>query len=641
MIEINKTPFLTAYVKQGDALFIAVSFKDIYGHDDDKSSATASCLYWNSPDMSGGANGSFGVDNADSANGNFVITIPSVTTTGSYYSKFTLVESSNPHTFFEMRVDVTDQHGKNPATDLDSNNKNIVINAKNNQIVINHRGAVIADSGLSAQVTANTNNLAALRESYEFLSDHGVTGDGVTNDTANFLLARAAAAANNKILVGWPGATFLIDGIEFSNTGELPAGVDMRGATIKCSGINTPANNSLIYIQNPHAIRDWFFFRRCFIDADDAINHGLKVHGGQNFEIENITISGGLSDGSVFEAEPGYGIYDMSVRNFVSSYNAGRGLTNVSINNGTSYHSASNEFKNIRVMNNLSDGAHFDYANGKLSTFRTELNNGYGLSVDHVRALKWSGGYSEHNHENLAQGGVSDATADSLAVCTADSSGVTCSGFRDIGTFDDSLAVAAGNRNFIFLRTAGNFDVDSLGNVSTGSVRVDSTGGFMIGAGTMTANAYGGNDQLKIRAGGNNAITIPSANVEGKSTPLFKFLKNGSPVNRALNLWEGVKTESAQNYEVQVEDAYHELTELDYNGTATYNFPDSSVTPLPLHVFTSFKKTGTGSLTVTKTSGSDTFTYGPGEGLVSPGQNATMGWIQTSLGVFHVVGGEP
>ena len=366
-----------------------------------------------------------------------------------------------------------------------------------------------------------------------YLKDVGCVGDGVTNDTVAFNAALASGQANNKPVIGHPGATYLVDGLVITS-GTVPVYIDMKGAKIKCSGANVPANGSLVYVENPHSIQaSRFKIVDAQIDADKKVNHALKIHGSQECNYENLVLTNGLGDGLVLEGGPGFGIYSNNLANIESKYNNGRGVVLVTVNGGTATHNAVNNLLNVASQYNLLEGWYVNYATASALNCRSERNNGVGISIDNTRSFTWLCGYFENNHQNMAIAS-NDSTQDELALLTANSSGVTIFAPRDIGNIDDSAAIEAGNKNLIITRNTGSLSVDSLGNLKANTMTLGVAGSLAFGTAAFQSNAISAADVFRIFAAGKNNMQFNATTGTDEGYTQHRFDIGSSDVFRTL-----------------------------------------------------------------------------------------------------------
>lgn len=214
-------------------------------------------------------------------------------------------------------------------------------------------GPVKAWGGFLQSGTGATEREANAKMS-EWLSvkDFGATGDGVTNDTAEIMLAVAVAVILGRKLF-FPAGTYIINDTVVIDTGSFDIGVILFGEGRNSIIQQTGAGKDAFWFSNTQILQN-SGFRDLHIISDVAAGHCINIKYGcttcffENVELECYNPNKAVIYGDYTSS--GAGIYDTKFKGgswYVSSSSVQSGFRVIA--NGTIFNE--NSFENLRCYN--------------------------------------------------------------------------------------------------------------------------------------------------------------------------------------------------------------------------------------------------------------------------------------------------
>jgi hypothetical protein len=188
---------------------------------------------------------------------------------------------------------------------------------------------------------------------------------------------------------------------------HMPAGIDGNGATIKAL---EGAHHSLLYIWSPQdASNKDFFLRDLTIDCAGHCDYGLRVWGGNDFIVENVTSRRAKEAGVYLQgsktATGEWELYNATLRNVMSANNEGHGF-HIWGNWGTDG-VRDLSLENCYAHRNGKSGFFIERAQVDILGMGAENNAGPGLTAGSdealVDSLRIYGGYTENNYLDSGQ----------------------------------------------------------------------------------------------------------------------------------------------------------------------------------------------------------------------------------------------
>jgi len=188
---------------------------------------------------------------------------------------------------------------------------------------------------------------------------HAQDGGGMLPDHTQEIKTQLLAAFNdNGILEFEAGKIYRTTEIRVWKNGsglsgtlsterKMPAAIEGNGATLKwVQGDSPPAGASLLYLWDPQEYgNDGFYVRNLTLDCGnnengklknqgingelpdgaEACTYGLRIWGGKNFLVENVTVMRGEQAGVLVQTSTGYEVRNVMFRNVMSRFGDKRG----------------------------------------------------------------------------------------------------------------------------------------------------------------------------------------------------------------------------------------------------------------------------------------------------------------------------
>ncbi len=333
---------------------------------------------------------------------------------------------------------------------------------------------------------------------------YGATGDGSTDDTTAIANALLVGDAGN-LFVTVPEGTYLTDPIDIqSSNNNVPAGIIGYGATLQARASSA---SPLISLTNPHTDQPGFLLRGLILNANDLHANCLKVSGSQQCRYQDLICRKATGTAVDLAGSSGQGIYYNIFSNIrvgnSANINGGNGFDIKAT--GGSYFIASNTFIGCEAQYCKGHGYDLDFSNNTYLGCSAERNDTYGWNIDNSFSNTFCGGYSEHNHENWATNGSSDATDDESFNLSANSTGVKVLGGRHIG---NTIGTVTGQGNMFLPDNFTQFtpiNTNTSGDITVNGINVRSGGGLGIDGATEVAGS--------INTTANNGLYVAGASI--------------------------------------------------------------------------------------------------------------------------------